>query len=88
MINLVRMLFGGIEDKTHSIIGTTFSPAIKKIGAEELENWLLKLLEPKINFRFYEVTIEEKKLVLLEIARAFRHPVRFKGIEYIRVGEL
>jgi predicted HTH transcriptional regulator len=50
------------------------------------ENWLLKLLEPKINFRFYSIAIEGKQVVLLEIGAAFRHPVKFKNQEFIRVG--
>ena len=74
----------GIEDATHEIVGTTFSPSKEKKGAEALENWLLRLLEPKIEFKFYEIEIEEKRVVLLEIAPAYRHPVRFDGIEYIR----
>jgi predicted HTH transcriptional regulator len=79
-------LLWGINDEAHDVIGTTFSPSKDKIGAEELENWLLRLLDPKINFRFFEITIDEKSVVLLEINRAFRHPVRFKTQEYIRVG--
>lgn len=79
-------LIWGIDDKTHDIIGTNFSPSSKNIGTEELESWLLKLIAPKINFRFFEVQVDEQELVLLEIPRAFRHPVQFKGIEYIRVG--
>ena len=76
----------GIDSKSHSVLGTTFRPAACKIGNEELENWLLHLLAPKINFRFYEVSIEDKPVVLLEIGAAYRNPVQFKSIEYIRVG--
>jgi predicted HTH transcriptional regulator len=45
----------GIDDKTHDIIGTSFNPSTAKIGNEELENWLLRLLNPKINFRFFSL---------------------------------
>lgn len=76
----------GVDNQTHDIIGTTFKPADVKYGNEELESWLLRLLEPKINFRFHELTIEDKPVVLLEIGAAFRHPVRFSGLEYIRVS--
>jgi ATP-dependent DNA helicase RecG len=79
-------LVWGIDDPTHEVVGTTFVPAAKKIGNEELENWLLQLLEPKIDFRFYPFEVDGKLVVLLEIGRAFRHPVRFKGQEYIRIG--
>jgi len=79
-------LVWGIDDTTHEVVGTNFVPAAKKVGNEELENWLLRLLEPKIDFRFYPVEVDEKPVVLLEIKRAFRHPVRFSGQKYIRVG--
>ena len=76
----------GIDDATHDVLGTTFVPNERKVGNEELENWLLHLLEPRINFRFHCIEIEGKPIVLLEIGRAFRHPVRFKGQEFIRVS--
>ena len=76
----------GIDNTTHQIIGSTFVPGSIKVGNEALENWLLKLLEPKINFRFFSFTMDEKPVVLLEIGAAFRHPVKFKNQEFIRVG--
>ena len=76
----------GIDDATHDVVGTTFEPGKRKVGGEELENWLLRLLEPKIHFRFHPVEVDGRPLVLLEIGRAFRHPVRFQGQEFIRVG--
>lgn len=76
----------GVSDGTHEIIGTTFNPASTKVGNEELENWLLRQLAPKINFRFHVFRANEKPVVLLEIGAAFRHPVQFKGTEFIRVG--
>jgi len=76
----------GVDDTTHEILGTTFVPSSAKKGGEALENWLLRLLEPKIDFKFYEIKIDEKSIVLLEIAPAYRHPVTFSGTEYIRLG--
>lgn len=76
----------GVDDKTHDVIGTTFRPALLKVGNEELENWLLRQLTPKINFHIHEMTINDLPVVLLEIGAAFRHPVQFKNAEYIRVG--
>ena len=76
----------GLDNDTHEIIGTTFNPATAKVGNEELESWLLRLLSPKINFRFYNVHAEGGQVVLLEINAAFRHPVQFKGTEFIRIG--
>ena len=45
----------GIEDQTHNIVGTNFSPATAKKGAQELESWLLQLLNPQIHFRLIEL---------------------------------
>lgn len=79
-------LIWGIKDTSHQIVGTTFSPSSTKVGNEALENWLLRLLSPKIPFRFFEIVVDAHNVVLLEIARAFRHPVQFQYQEFIRVG--
>ncbi|WP_293649703.1 ATP-binding protein [Thiolapillus sp.] len=79
-------LLWGVEDDGHAIVGTEFCPSRTKVGNEELENWLLRLLKPKINFRFYELIIGDQPVVLLEIGAAFRHPVQFRNQEFIRVG--
>ena len=79
-------LLWGVEDQNHDIVGTDFRPLQAKIGNEELESWLLRLINPKVNFRFFEIEIEETCVVMLEVGAAFRHPVQFKNIEFIRVG--
>ena len=79
-------LIWGVDDGNHEILGTTFEPAAKRIGNEELESWLLRQLSPKIDFRFHPVTVDGKQVVVLEIDRAFRHPVQFAGVAYIRIG--
>ncbi len=79
-------LIWGVSDGDHEIVGTSFKPHAAKVGNEELENWLLRLLSPKIHFHFFEVSVEGRPVVLLEIERAFRHPVQFRGQELIRVG--
>jgi len=79
-------LVWGVRNEDHAIVGTQFNPHAARIGNEELESWLLRLLEPKIDFRFFSVEIEGHRVVLLEIGLAVRHPVRFSGQEFIRVG--
>ena len=76
----------GIENITHTIVGTDFSPSTTKKGNEPLETWLLQLLRPRIDFRFHEVMVDGKRVVLMEIDRASQHPVAFDGVEFIRVG--
>jgi ATP-dependent DNA helicase RecG len=79
-------LVWGVRDEDHAVVGTTIDPRAARVGNEELESWLLRLLEPKIDFRFFHATVDELPVVLLEIARAAHHPVRFQGQEFIRVG--
>lgn len=76
----------GIADQGHAIVGTTFEPMAVLVGNEELESWLLRMLAPRLGFRFHRVEMEDAIVVLLEIDAAFRHPVKFQGVEYIRVG--
>ena len=76
----------GIEDVGHAIVGTTFKPREAKVGNEELENWLLHNLEPRVDIKIYDGAINSKNVVLFEIQAANNRPVRFKDIEYIRVG--
>lgn len=79
-------LVWGVDDVSHDIVGTTFRPTQAKKGGEELENWLIRLLSPRIHFRFVEFMIEGKLVSLVEIPRAAHQPVRFQTAEYIRVG--
>ena len=76
----------GVDNETHAVVGTNFLPMVAKKGNEPLETWLLRLLNPRIDFRFHEVMTDEQRVVLLEIERASRHPVAFSGTEHIRVG--
>jgi len=76
----------GIENKTHAVKGTSFRPRKTKIGNEELENWLARLLTPRIDFKIIEFNYEEHAVVIIKIDPAQNTPVKFKGIEYIRVG--
>ena len=76
----------GVDDQTHDIVGTSFSPMTAKKGNEPLESWLLQMLSPRIEFRFHEVTVSGLRVVLLEIDHAAHQPVAFGGAEFIRVG--
>lgn len=76
----------GIRDGTREVVGTTFKPSEAKKGNEDLESWLLRLLNPRIHFRFHELQYEGQPVVLLEIPRASGRPVQFQGVEFIRVG--
>lgn len=79
-------LVWGIKDGTHEITGTSFQIGQTKKGNEDLESWLVRLLNPRLHFRFNELDIDGKRLVVLEIPRATGKPTQFGGIEFIRVG--
>ena len=79
-------LLWGIQDTTHDVTGTSFKPSLTKKGNEDLENWLLRLLSPRLHFRWYEFEYHNKPVVLLEIPRAHGKPTQFSGVEFIRVG--
>lgn len=76
----------GVEDGTHAVVGTKFSPGTQKKGNEPLETWLLRLLEPQVSFRFHEVAVDNCKVVLLEVECATHQPVSFNGEEFVRIG--
>lgn len=81
-------LVWGIEDETHAVVGSDFSLTTKKPGNEPLENWLRRMLSQSTDFRFHDVTIDERRLGLLEIDCASRNPVAFDGEEFVRVGSV
>lgn len=76
----------GLEDNTRRVLGTEFKPRQKKVGNEELENWLVTQLQPRMDVQIHEVEFEDKLVVLFEVQAASNQPVRFKGTEYIRIG--
>ena len=76
----------GINDETHEIVGTNLDIKNKKVGNENFENWLQRLLTPKIIFYFYEISIDNKKVIVLEIQRANSTITKFKTDGYIRIG--
>ncbi len=79
-------LVWGVADGTHDVVGTAFQPTQAKKSNEELENWLVRLLSPRIHFRFVEFEVDGKLVSMIEIPRAAHQPVQFQGVEYIRVG--
>ncbi|HEV7503396.1 MAG TPA: ATP-binding protein [Thermoanaerobaculia bacterium] len=76
----------GITDGAHELVGTGFRPRGSRVGSEELESWLARLLTPRINFKIHEVEWEGRTFVLFEVPAAAHTPVRFKESEFVRVG--
>lgn len=77
----------GVEDGTHRPLGTTFQPfTAKGAGNEDLHNWLMRLIAPKVSFQFVETSLAGQRLVLLVVPAAETAPIQFQGREFIRVG--
>ena len=76
----------GIDDETHEIEGTNFHYRSEKKGGEELEAWISRVLEPRIDIKFKEIEIDGKHIAILVISRAQTQPIKFLGTEYIRIG--
>lgn len=81
----------GVDDKTHDIVGTQFDQYSLKIGNEEIECWLRKLLSKNAEFQFFSFEMKDarqvrKKITMLLIHKAINQTVTFKKEDYIRVG--
>ena len=74
----------GIQDNTKAFVGTSFEPRRKKVGAQELENFLVCLTHTDI--AMHEFSRDGLRFVIFEVPAASRYPVRFRETEYIRVG--
>lgn len=90
--NYAYLVFG-IEDKTHNVVGTHFKPKSAKTkggkgkeSKEELENWLVQRLNPRIDFTIEEFEYEGKPISLFKIPATYNQPVEFSHTAYIRVG--
>jgi len=76
----------GIDDVTHEIVGTDFDPHKAKNGNQSLDLWISTQLDPQVQFFFHKTTLDKKNVVLLEITAANSTPVKFRNIDYIRIG--
>lgn len=81
----------GIKDDTHEIVGTDFEYRKARKGNMELELWLNRQINPKIEFRFFEIPFTDADgadihVTLIEIPCAESEPTRYESVGYIRVG--
>lgn len=77
------LIFGVNDEK--EFVGTEFNPKWKK-GNENFETWLVKRLNPKIDFRIHKLVIDNKPLVVFVIPAANGMPTRFMGNSYCRIS--
>jgi ATP-dependent DNA helicase RecG len=76
----------GVENKTHDVVGTSFKPKETKVGNEEIENWLARLLNPRVDFRILVCDYNGLTVVIFKIDPTHHIPIKFKGEAFVRVG--
>ena len=76
----------GVEDTTHKLVGTDFRPLIEKKGNQELENWLVTQVKPRIDVNIYDSDFNGLHFAVFKIQATRNTPVSFKGEYFIRVG--
>jgi ATP-dependent DNA helicase RecG len=77
----------GVENHTRRGVGTTVQ--LKKLskGGENFENWLSRMIEPRLMMEFLDFSDQEKLFSILAVEPTYDRPVKFAGTEYIRIGE-
>lgn len=78
----------GIDNQNKRLIGTKFNPSMAKVGNEELENWLTRLLKPRVDFRIFEFDYEGNHFAIFRVEATIDLPVSFSGVPFIRIGSI
>ena len=76
----------GIRDGDGAVVGTGFEPSAAVRQRQSYEFWLAQRLNPSNAFAFKEASLDNRRIVLLEIPAATVAPVEFDGTAYIRIG--
>jgi len=77
----------GVEDRTGRKVGTQINLKKLKRGAENLANWLSRLVEPRIMLELRDFQCDGLNFAIIAIEPNYDRPVRFSGVEYFRIGE-
>lgn len=76
----------GIDESTHSVVGTTFDPDTCKKGNQRLDIWLSKILIPSLDLQFRRINHPDGKVVILKVPPPVLMPATYCNISYIRIG--
>ncbi|MCC8964510.1 putative DNA binding domain-containing protein [Bradyrhizobium sp. Pear76] len=77
----------GIRDGTREKVGTSVRLQRLKKGGENLQNWLSRMIEPKLLLECFDFSDDGLDFSILAVEPTYDRPVRFAGSEYIRIGE-
>jgi len=77
----------GIENGTKARLGTSVRLRDLRKGGENLENWLARMVEPRLVLEFLDFEDQGRTFSIIAVSPTYDRPVRFSGAEYIRIGE-
>lgn len=81
-------LVWGVNDASLTVTGTTFDPFTQKVtesANQSLIMWLQVMTQPRADFSFHEVSVQQHRVVMLEIHPARSAPIAFQHVRYIRI---
>ena len=77
----------GIENGSKKKVGTKVRLTEMTKGGENFQNWLTRMLEPRLLLEFLDFEENDLQFSIITIEPSYDRPVRFSGAEYIRLGE-
>jgi ATP-dependent DNA helicase RecG len=78
----------GIQDKTRRRLGTKVRLHNLTIGGgENFENWINRVVEPRLMIELLDFVDRGLPFSIIGIEPTYDRPVRFRGVEYIRIGQ-
>lgn len=77
----------GIENNTKRRLGTTVYLNTLKVGAENFQNWICRMINPKLMMEFLDFEVDGLHFAIISIEPSYDKPVKFGEYEYIRIGE-
>ena len=78
-------LVWGVNNITHEIVGTDFTWK-RDVKNEPLEHFLARMTSPDVAFRFDELDVRSKRVVVLTVPAASKVPTSFDRVRYSRIG--
>lgn len=76
----------GFEDGTRACVGTPFRPREARVGNEDLTLHLTRMLRPRVELEWFELSVPEGMLVALRIPAPQIEPMGYQGARLCRVG--
>jgi ATP-dependent DNA helicase RecG len=84
----------GVNNDTHKMVGTSIRLKRKKgkvakgkTSSENFENWINRVLVPRINIGIYDFECKGKQFAIIELEPTYQSPVTYDGTPYVRIGE-